>query len=87
MCEKVNFGDGGLTIVCGLGSHRKRCFFCKNRYQTKLCDFPVGNKKTCDAPMCDLCATSVGHDLDYCPKHKNWPNPIVQAGLFEEGAA
>lgn len=60
------------TIIC-----RKRgpriCNFC-GRFSTKLCDFPIkvgdiGHTRTCDAPMCDACATRVGPNRDYCPNH------------------
>jgi len=75
--------NGPVTaIVC---SHRrgqyKLCRFCSNRLYTRLCDFVVARKKTCDAPMCDACATSVGPDLDYCPTHKKQPAP-PQQNLF-----
>lgn len=36
----------------------------------KLCDFPLGNGKTCDAAVCDKHATSGGKNIDYCPDHQ-----------------
>lgn len=57
----------------------QNCRFClregRRRAAGKLCDFVVSSpqiithKRTCDAPMCDKHATSVGHDLDHCPDH------------------
>jgi hypothetical protein len=51
----------------------------------KLCDFVVSSpqqvthKRTCDAPICDEHATSVGKDLDYCPDHKHLaPQPKLE---------
>ncbi|QNI34504.1 hypothetical protein H7849_11775 [Alloacidobacterium dinghuense] len=44
------------------------CEFC-GKTAPKLCDFPTGNGKTCDATICDACAKSVGFDRDYCPAH------------------
>ena len=68
-------------IICSRG--RKRlppCKFCqvnggKVVPSNKLCDFPVGHGKTCDAPMCDAHATNLGTDVDVCPIHKGqeWP--------------
>jgi hypothetical protein len=61
----------GITMhICTRGTKRQRCHFC-NRWSEKLCDFPTGkNGKTCDARMCSRCASSVGPDLDYCPRHR-----------------
>jgi hypothetical protein len=60
---------GVVHINCGR-KPRQRCHFC-NRWSEKLCDFPTGkNGKTCDARMCSRCASSVGPDLDYCPRHR-----------------
>lgn len=58
------------AIVCTGGARRKRCK-C-GRPSTKLCDFKLtGAKasKTCDAPLCPRCATSIGPDRDLCPAH------------------
>ena len=35
----------------------------------KLCDWKTSAFSTCDAPMCDEHATSVGDDKDLCPPH------------------
>jgi hypothetical protein len=76
--------DGNFTaFICTRGRQPKRCSFCNTQWATKLCDFPVGPRgKTCDAAMCDQCATSVGPDRDHCPRHKN--APLAQAPLFGE---
>jgi len=58
----------------------QRCKFCRNKRATKLCDYPSGvwvsphmvlkhgKRITCDAQMCDDCATNLGHETDFCPK-------------------
>lgn len=61
-------------IICSRGRRTPPCKFCQAngsfKPSTKLCDFPVGEGKTCDAPICDRHATSVGPNQDYCPVHK-----------------
>lgn len=40
-----------------------------------LCDYPVGNDKTCDRKLCRKCAKTVGKDMHYCPTHHaEWNN-------------
>jgi hypothetical protein len=73
-----------MGVVCTKG-RTQRCKFCGIGVVAKLCDFPVGPKKTCDAGMCAKCATSVGADLDYCPKHKNEERP-GQQNLFADNS-
>jgi len=34
-----------------------------------LCDFPVGNGKTCDAALCEDHANEVLSDIHYCKPH------------------
>lgn len=75
---RTDLKDGSTAIAHMSGSNlprpcawpdfknpRERC--C--RWATTLCDFPVGEGKTCDRPMCKRHATSVGPDRDYCPAH------------------
>jgi hypothetical protein len=69
-CTIFDFGDGTTAIICSRGERKRYCS-C-GRVANKLCDFPLhGSKtgKTCDRPICDRCATSVGEDRDYCPPH------------------
>jgi hypothetical protein len=71
---------GHVHIKCSRVSTR-RCQFCNTGYAEKLCDFPMNAKgKTCSAGMCNKCATAVGPELDYCPRHKAMTAP--QASLF-----
>jgi hypothetical protein len=83
-CTVLTSPDGKFAgWACGRG-RAQACKFCRIQTSTKLCDFVVGpNGKTCDAPICDKCATSVGENLDYCPTHKNAPKP-AQQNLFAE---
>jgi hypothetical protein len=65
---------GGGRAIVKLAPAAK-CEFCRMRPHTKLCDFPAGPGKTCDAKMCDRCATHVGRDLDNCPRHAHFKPP------------
>jgi hypothetical protein len=78
---KIDGPNGPITaFVCGGRRNQfKPCATCSH-LATKLCDFPTGNGKTCDAPICDGCATEVGMGIDYCPKHKDAKPP--QGELF-----
>lgn len=46
--------DSALNAVCG-------------RMSSKLCDHPAGNG-TCDAPICDRHAHSLGSNVDWCER-------------------
>lgn len=64
--------DGQVVtgVACSRGSQVKRCK-CGKR-ATKACDYKLKGRligKTCDALLCDRCATSAGEDLDLCPVH------------------
>lgn len=65
-CYTVKMPGGGRGFLCGdLGPHCREC----GTVAEKLCDFPVGNNKTCDRPICSDCSTVIGPDIDYCPAH------------------
>ena len=52
--------------ICGdLGPHCAECAGVGGN----LCDYPVGNDKTCDRPLCDDHATEVAPDVHYCRAH------------------
>jgi hypothetical protein len=78
--------DGVTVHICHGSKHALYCQFCHTRPTAKLCDYEIpaldeGKKgRTCDAAMCVECATSVGKNRDYCPKHKVFAR---QGGLFE----
>lgn len=81
----------GTKVHINLGRQpRRRCGFCSLRWVTKLCDHPVEHgKRTCDAGMCDQCASHIGPDRDFCPPHARHAalHPAAeQKQLFPEGA-
>ena len=55
-----------VIFVCGEGITA-----CSNCGQVSefLCDYPVGEGKTCDLPICKQCRTHVGK-YDFCPVHE-----------------
>jgi hypothetical protein len=56
VCERGRVYDATAVCPCGHLSER-------------LCDEQLGKGKTCDAPLCRCCATSVGAELDLCRLH------------------
>ena len=87
-CEWLQGPNGEVIhINRGRSGAKKFCKFCQSKYKAedgKLCDFPVGNGRTCDAEMCGNCArtlgrqaTDIGHGMkklndtiDVCPIHR-----------------
>jgi len=88
-CEWLKGPDGVLIhINRGRGRDRlMKCKFCGRSYKQstgKLCDFPLGEGKTCDAQMCSLCCRTLGRGdvpignglsrpndtFDVCPIHR-----------------
>lgn len=71
-CETVKIGNA-VAIVCSRGRRtRKRC--ACGMPATKLCDHKEpGQRRTCDAPLCNGCATPAGPDRDLCPAHVSKP--------------
>lgn len=98
-CEWLKMADGtAVHINRRRGSKRVTCKFCGvtyNRDDGKLCDFPVGNGRTCDAAMCRACARTLGSQatvigngikklndtIDVCPIHRG--QAIVRDGKIE----
>lgn len=60
-------GDGPV-FMCGSGVEVVPVCRCGVE-SSYLCDFPVGNGKTCDMNLCDDCARVVGPDKHLCDIH------------------
>lgn len=76
-CELIKIDGMGVGIICRRGVRPKKCKFC-GADCTKECDYPSKKRSgTCDATMCDRCATSGGGDLDYCPDHAPFVFPMA----------
>jgi hypothetical protein len=98
-CEWIKMPDGSVVhINRGRGGKQQRCGFCGEKYREgKVCDFPIGNGKTCDAEMCSKCATTVGRQhteyapgtgmvrlndtVDLCPLHRDAASWSADEGI------
>lgn len=69
-CYVIKRPDGGTAMVRTGNTPGRGCCVCKRKTnRPKLCDFPVGPQRRCDAVLCEACATHVEPDTDYCPPH------------------
>jgi len=76
-CYLVPMKDGGRMIMCGnLGEH---CAECGN-VSGFLCDYPVGDGKTCDRPMCEDHLNEIAPNLHYCAQHLQMYREFVASG-------
>lgn len=72
-CRTVRVG-GSTMIVCGERPKPKPC--ACGQPSRFLCDWKLGDGKTCDAPLCadsnigPGCANQVGRDKHLCPEHR-----------------
>lgn len=56
---------GPIFLHGDLGAH---CTECAD-VSVNLCDYPVGEGKTCDRPLCDEHSSQIGNDIHYCRDH------------------
>lgn len=78
-CTPIRKNGVTVGFMCGSFSldeiKLETCSECADNHSSAefLCDYPVGNDKTCDRVLCRRCARLVGHDMHYCPTHhKEW---------------
>jgi len=76
---RIRFTDGRIIFVSGEGFESKPCKECgfESDY---LCDYPVGNNKTCDALLCEKHAKEVGVNIHYCPGHYKEHQDFIESG-------
>lgn len=73
--------DGVVTFICGEDDSTATCG-CAH-LSGFLCDWPVGDGKTCDIPLCKCCRRDIGPNKDVCEihwhawKHETGGMPIV----------
>ena len=74
--------DGGVMFLCGdLGPHCAADKCCA--LGVNLCDFPVGEGKTCDLPLCNIHGYEVAPNVHYCPGHLILWNAYRESGAVE----
>jgi len=80
-CKSKEGTVGQKMFLCGdFGAH---CADCAAVGEF-LCDFPVGEGKTCDRPMCEGHAHEIGPELHYCEAHyKMWQEFKSRGGVDE----
>jgi hypothetical protein len=59
---------GSPLFMCGMDAEMPHCFSCA-WVADYFCDYPVGDDKTCDRPMCQDHRHSVSPEIDYCGTH------------------
>lgn len=75
--------EGMRIFLCG-DMELQHCADCI-QVGDYLCDYPVGDGKTCDRAMCDTHAHEVGPDLHYCEAHyKAWRAFVKKGGVNKE---
>jgi hypothetical protein len=74
---------GGRAFLCGeLGPHCAAP--CCADVSGFLCDFPVGDDKTCDRPLCRSHAFEAAPGVHYCPGHElQWHEFVASGGVNE----
>ena len=58
----------GRMFICGEELDLPQCGECLD-FADNLCDYPVGDGKTCDRNLCDVHANEIGPDMHYCAVH------------------
>lgn len=67
----------GRVFMCGdLGEHCAECGW----FGDYLCDYPVGDGKTCDRQLCEGHANEIAPDLHYCAAHLGMWNAYRDSG-------
>ena len=70
-CSIFFLGGKPIGFACGPRRPQSKCHYC-SRPSSNLCDFPAGDGKTCDRPICGQCMIHTGPDRDECRVH-NFP--------------
>lgn len=72
----------GSQFLCGnLGEHCSECAWVAEY----LCDYPVGDGKTCDRQLCETHANEIAPSLHYCAGHvEMWKAYMESGGVQRE---
>lgn len=79
-CYMKDSPELGRMFICGdLGEHCAECGWV-GEY---LCDYPVGDGKTCDRQLCESHANEIAPDLHYCAAHLGMWKAYRESGAVE----
>jgi len=80
--EAKSWTGDSVFFLCGdFGEHCADC----GGVSEFLCDYPVGDGKTCDRNMCEEHAKEVSPDIHYCETHyKMWRDFVEKGGVDEQ---
>jgi hypothetical protein len=70
----------GMFLCGDLGPQCTACGDVSN----VLCDYPVGDEKTCDRALCSACTEEVAPDVHYCAGHLAVFRKFEAAGGVED---
>ena len=70
--------------ICGGGAPEKIC--ACGFVADFLCDYPMGDGKTCDVQLCSTCAKQIGEDKHLCEIHwHEWKGKAKVEFMFPTG--
>ena len=78
-CYQIHMEGGGKAFLCGdLGPHcgDSQCADVGEN----LCDYPVGDSRTCDMPICHGHSFEVAPNMHYCPAHTTMWREFKESG-------
>lgn len=87
-CERMRAADGTVFHLCVSKGRAHRCEDCgEYSRELRLCDYPLGNGKTCDAEICSSCAMTLGYqDTDIGAGMKRLGDTIDLCALHRDKA-
>lgn len=75
-CGRITMPNGSKLWICGDLNEEGASSFCGDCGDYGpgfLCDYPVGEGKTCDRSLCDNCAVEIAPNIHYCQTHyREW---------------
>jgi hypothetical protein len=82
-CARIRTLDRkGYGFMCGPAVQSEPCRDCGVQSEY-LCDYPVGNDKTCDAQLCEEHAYEVAPGVHYCKGHYEQWKKFVETEEYQ----
>ena len=78
--------DGGISRLWMCGEIFDGSLICRvcGDLADALCDYPLGNDRTCDSALCNSDARHIKGDLHYCPEHATEYGKILHLQRMEQ---